>query len=96
MKSGNFFIKYFNLWRFFFLQSNENDEIKAGPSFTRDKINDVLIIVSFACEALIACAGQLNTFDEDSGDYGTTIERGAQAIKNTIQVKNYIEVIIST
>ncbi|XP_014611589.1 PREDICTED: triokinase/FMN cyclase-like isoform X1 [Polistes canadensis] len=47
----------------------------------------LLICISFACEALIVCAEQLNTMDKESGDgdCGTTLARGANAIKNAIK-----------
>lgn len=48
----------------------------------------LLIIISFACEALIACTEQLNIMDEEcgDGDCGTTLARGATAIKTAIKV----------
>ncbi|XP_046825465.1 triokinase/FMN cyclase-like [Vespa crabro] len=47
----------------------------------------LLIIISFACEALIVCAEQLNIMDKEcgDGDCGTTLARGANAIKTAIK-----------
>lgn len=47
-----------------------------------------LIILTFACEALIACARQLDIMDEESGngDYGTKLASSANAIKIAIKV----------
>ncbi|XP_077271845.1 uncharacterized protein LOC143902635 [Temnothorax americanus] len=50
-----------------------------GPAF--------LTVLTFACEALIACARQLDIMDEECGDgnYGTTLARSANAIKLAIK-----------
>jgi len=51
-----------------------------GPAF--------LIVLTFACEALIACARQLDIMDEehDVGNYGTVLAHSANAIKLAIKV----------
>lgn len=47
-----------------------------------------LTILSFACEAVIACTDQLDIMDEEfgDGDCGTTLADGAKAIKTAIKV----------
>lgn len=45
-----------------------------------------LSIISMACEAIIVCTKQLNKMDQEYGDYGTSLARGAKAIQNDIQV----------
>lgn len=51
-----------------------------GPAF--------LIVLTFACEALIACARQLDIMDEECGDgnYGTILAHSANTIKLAIKV----------
>lgn len=53
-----------------------------GPRF--------LVILTFACEALIACVRQLNIMDEEcgnDGNYGTTLAHTAGVIKVAIKVQ---------
>lgn len=52
-----------------------------GPKF--------LVILTFACEAVIACVRQLNIMDEECGDgnYGTTLAHTADVIKIAIKVQ---------
>jgi len=52
-----------------------------GPRF--------LVILTFACKALIACVRQLNIMDEEYGDgnYGTTLAHTAGVIKVAIKVQ---------
>ncbi|KAL2736072.1 triokinase/FMN cyclase-like [Vespula maculifrons] len=68
---------------------NDNlSSIKAEGPMIDDRTGQVLlIIISFACEALIACTEQLNIMDEEcgDGDCGTTLARGATAIKTAIK-----------
>lgn len=46
-----------------------------------------LIVLTYACEALIACARQLDIIDEcGDGNYGTTLAHSANAIKLAIKV----------
>ncbi|KAI4498142.1 hypothetical protein M0802_006628 [Mischocyttarus mexicanus] len=47
----------------------------------------LLIIITFACEALIVCAEQLDIMDKviGDGDCGTSLARGANAIKTAIK-----------
>lgn len=47
-----------------------------------------LIVITFACDALISCEKQLNTIDSEKrdGDTGTRIKKGAEAILNEITV----------
>lgn len=51
-----------------------------GPAF--------LVVLTFACEALIACVRQLDIMDEECGDgnYGTTLAHSASVIKEAIKV----------
>ncbi|XP_012283909.1 triokinase/FMN cyclase isoform X2 [Orussus abietinus] len=58
-----------------------------GPSMAERTGQVFLMILTFACEALIACAEQLNIMDEDSGDgdCGTTLRKGADALKSAIK-----------
>jgi len=51
-----------------------------GPAF--------LTVLTFACEALIACAKQLDIMDEEhnDGNYGTVLAHSANAIKLAIKV----------
>lgn len=53
---------------------------QSGPAF--------LVVLTFACEALIACVRQLNIMDEecDDGNYGTTLAHSASVIKVAIKV----------
>ncbi|KAL6263629.1 hypothetical protein P5V15_006414 [Pogonomyrmex californicus] len=52
---------------------------RSGPSF--------LTVLTFSCEALIACAKQLNIMDEECGDgnYGSILAHSANAIKLAIK-----------
>lgn len=52
----------------------------SGPAF--------LVVLTFACEALIACAKQLDIMDEECGDgnYGSAVAQSASAIKTAIEV----------
>ena len=45
-------------------------------------------IILFACEALIACADQIDIIDQNGGDgdCGTSLAAGARAIKKAVQV----------
>ncbi|KAK2586481.1 hypothetical protein KPH14_010750 [Odynerus spinipes] len=58
-----------------------------GPMLCSRNGQVLLTIICFACEALIACAEQLNVMDKDcsDGDCGTTLARGANAIRTAIK-----------
>lgn len=47
-----------------------------------------LVILTFACDAVIGCVRQLNIMDEECGDgnYGTTLAHTASVIKIAIKV----------
>ncbi|KZC11616.1 Dihydroxyacetone kinase 2 [Dufourea novaeangliae] len=63
------------------------DEKLQGPLMGYETGQTFLSIISIACEAVIACTKQLNTLDQEFGNgmYGTSLARGAQAIKDAIQ-----------
>lgn len=46
------------------------------------------MILRYACDAIIACSDQINMLDMDSGDgdCGTTLSRGAKALKIALEV----------
>ncbi|XP_053995100.1 uncharacterized protein LOC128885211 [Hylaeus volcanicus] len=58
-----------------------------GPTIKYETSKIFLSVISVACEAIIACAKQLNRIDQEfgNGNYGTNLARGAEAIKDTIQ-----------
>lgn len=60
-----------------------------GPIMNYETSQAFLSIISMACEAILTCEKQLNKMDQKiygNGDYGTNLARGAEAIKNAIQV----------
>lgn len=59
---------------------------RSGPGF--------LVILTFACDALVACVRQLNIMDEECGDgnYGTTLAHTASVIKIAIKVIQRIKI----
>lgn len=58
-----------------------------GPSLTHIQSNTLLLVVQFACDALVSCEVQLNLIDTESGvgDTGTRIKYGIQAINKAIE-----------
>ncbi|XP_026297461.1 uncharacterized protein LOC100578937 isoform X3 [Apis mellifera] len=60
-----------------------------GPTMNYETGQAFLSIISMACEAIIVCTEQLNKMDQEYGNYGTSLARGAKAIQNDIQ-KNKI------
>lgn len=58
-----------------------------GPMIQSQNGPRFLIILTFACEALIACVRQLNVMDEEcgNGNYGTRLAHTAGAIKIAIK-----------
>lgn len=60
-----------------------------GPTMNHKTSQIFLLIISMACEAIIACERQLNIMDQKygNGDYGTSLACGAKAIQNAIQVR---------
>ena len=67
----------------------EELEVKPlGPSMNERSAQAFLMILSFACEAVIACSEQINIMDEEfgDGDCGTTLAAGAKNIKSAIMV----------
>lgn len=61
-----------------------------GPAMQARNVPGFLLIVTFACEALIACAGQMDAmeivFKKDARDYGSKLARSANAVKVAIKV----------
>lgn len=59
-----------------------------GPSMDERTAQAFLTVITFACEAVIACADQINIMDEELGDAdcGTTLSDGANAVKSAIKV----------
>lgn len=59
-----------------------------GPIMQPQNSSAFLIVLTFACEALIACARQLDIMDGECGDgnYGTILAQSANAIKLAIKV----------
>ncbi|XP_069701381.1 triokinase/FMN cyclase isoform X1 [Periplaneta americana] len=57
--------------------------LNAGPKITDKSAVSLLQVLNFATDALSACEFQLNQFDAEAGDgdTGTTLKRGAEAIK---------------
>ncbi|XP_015191490.1 PREDICTED: triokinase/FMN cyclase-like isoform X2 [Polistes dominula] len=60
-----------------------------GPKLDDRSGEGLLTCILFACDALISCTEQLNRMDREfgDGDCGKTIARGADAIKDAIQMK---------
>jgi len=67
--------------------AHENSIPDIGPSMQPQNGPTFLVILTFACKALIACARQLNIMDEECGDgnYGTLLAHSASAIKLAIK-----------
>ncbi|XP_011703663.1 PREDICTED: putative 3,4-dihydroxy-2-butanone kinase [Wasmannia auropunctata] len=65
----------------------ENSTSNIGPIMQPQNGSSFLIVLTFACEALIACAKQLDIMDEEYGDrnYGTILAHSANAIKLAIK-----------
>lgn len=55
---------------------------KEGPESSEFGREALIKAVSFACEALVSCEGQLNTMDSGAGDSdcGSTLKRGAETV----------------
>lgn len=56
-----------------------------------DSAEAFLNILLFACEALIACADQIDIIDRETGDgdCGTSLKKGAEVIKQAIEAIFY-------
>ncbi|XP_011880660.1 PREDICTED: putative 3,4-dihydroxy-2-butanone kinase isoform X2 [Vollenhovia emeryi] len=67
--------------------AHENGTCTTGPMIQPQNGPAFLTVLTFACEALIACARQLDIMDEEcgDGDYGTVLARSAGAIKLAIK-----------
>ncbi|XP_014487172.1 PREDICTED: putative 3,4-dihydroxy-2-butanone kinase isoform X2 [Dinoponera quadriceps] len=70
-----------------YFQTYESSIENMGPTLQIQNSPVFLVALSFACEALISCAKQLNIIDEEcgSGNYGSTLAQSASVIK--IEVK---------
>lgn len=68
--------------------AHENSISDTGPMIQPESGPAFLTVLTFACEALIACARQLNIMDEEcgNGNYGTILACSANAIKLAIKV----------
>ncbi|XP_072757656.1 folliculin [Anoplolepis gracilipes] len=68
-------------------QSSQTLHKNIGPMIQSQSGPKFLVILTFACEALIACVRQLNIMDEECGDgnYGTTLAHSANVIKVAIK-----------
>lgn len=66
----------------------ENNISDTGPMIQSQNGPAFLTVLTFACEALIACARQLDIMDKECGDgnYGTILAHSANAIKLAIKV----------
>ncbi|KAG7202444.1 hypothetical protein KM043_018746 [Ampulex compressa] len=76
-------------WRY---ESSPNNADHQGP-IMNDNLSEIfLLALTYACEALIACIGQLNKMDEEFGNgrCGTVLANGADAVKDAIKVQNII------
>lgn len=64
-----------------------------GPMMQPQSDKKFLVILTYACEAVIACVRQLNIMDEEcgNGNYGTTLAHSASVIKETIKVVQMIK-----
>ncbi|XP_017892386.1 probable dihydroxyacetone kinase [Ceratina calcarata] len=58
-----------------------------GPTLEYNTGEAFLKVISTGCEALIACARQLNIMDKEhgNGDYGTRLAHAAEAVQDAIQ-----------
>lgn len=66
----------------------ENNISEIGPIMQPQNGPAFLTVLTFACEALIACMRQLDIMDEEcsDGNYGTILAHSANAIKLAIKV----------
>nr|CAD7439674.1 unnamed protein product [Timema bartmani] len=62
-----------------------------GPHISEKSGHSLLQVLSFAADALIACEKQLNVNDMDGGDgdCGTTLRKGAVAVKEAINAGHF-------
>ena len=67
-----------------------------GPIMQLQNSSAFLIVLTFACQALIACAKQLDIMDGECGDgnYGTILAQSANAIKLAIEVMQWMKLSI--
>lgn len=68
--------------------THENSISEIGPIMQAQNGSSFLTVLTFACEALIACARQLDIMDAEcsDGNYGTTLAHSASAIKLAMKV----------
>ncbi|XP_029678738.1 folliculin isoform X2 [Formica exsecta] len=66
---------------------HKNSVSDIGPMMQPQSGPGFLVILTFACDALVACVRQLNIMDEECGDgnYGTTLAHTASVIKIAIK-----------
>ncbi|XP_070150656.1 probable dihydroxyacetone kinase isoform X2 [Polyergus mexicanus] len=66
---------------------HKNSVSDIGPIMQLQSSPGFLVILTFACNALIACVRQLNIMDEEcgAGNYGTTLAHTASVIKIAIK-----------
>ncbi|XP_020290803.1 putative 3,4-dihydroxy-2-butanone kinase [Pseudomyrmex gracilis] len=67
--------------------SKISDVERKGPAMQPQSGAAFITAITFACEAVIACARQLDIIDQECGEgnYGTALARGANAIKTEIK-----------
>lgn len=58
-----------------------------GPTINYNSREAFLKAISIGCQAVVACARQLNIMDEEhgKGDYGTRLARAAKAVQDAVQ-----------
>lgn len=71
-----------------FKSTTRKSPVLRGPKLSNKVSNIFIVVVTFACDALISCEKQLNTIDSENGhaDSGTRIKRGAEAILNEMNL----------